>query len=250
MSSRFHTVVIVSTLAVLLAAATAHAGIYRVYFNVFTQFDPNNASYPQLLVAEIDVSDTVSRAPDAVNWTKPFTITAPTGEILTVPSSSWDEWSNGFYPSWTPSAFVNNKGVIPPGKYVLTLSDKSTKPVKFTSSKTLAAASFLNSPIVTNPTEGSVLSDLNSKVTWNSVPGALYYRLTLRYDGTSGGTPASPIYNWPNTHKEVYMTSYTFPAGVLRSNRSYVLQVEARDTDKGMSKRARSMWIHFTTGAQ
>jgi hypothetical protein len=228
---------ILVALATMLAfCASAEARVCKVFFNVFTHNDVNSST-PQTLRFEIDITDSNGlRGPDAVNWNQPFTVTIPTSPnptVYNVQVSDWEEWSDGFFPMLKPGSTP-----IPTGIYTLTFTDKAGR--TFTATETLSSAAFLPASKITQTPSSTVPNGL----VWTAIKGASYYRIRLK-DNDWG----EPVYWYPKTMAICVppggVPNFVFPAGVIRTGHHYSVSIEARDNDKHLTKRSRSLWATF-----
>lgn len=219
---------------IALSLSPAQAYVYKTYFNVYTSYDASsNSSY---ITFDIELADSNGlRPPDAVKF--PLIVTAPNGQTFQITANYWEEWDIGFFYSLSATNFTNS--TIPAGTYKLTYTDKSNA-VRTATRPLASPVSFLPASVITYPTAGITLSSDMPTFTWSSVAGAAYYRIRLR-DLTWG----EPVF-WYPANKDIYMTQFVVPLGLLVSGHSYQMQIEARDSDKGLSKRSRSAWVQFT----
>lgn len=233
MKTKHYLIVALSLLTVLcFFSAAARAEIHKMHFNAFT----TNYTDHQEMNFWIEVSDTLARPPIAVSS---LVVKAPDDTIFDMTNHTWQEFSKGFWYSARAEHFLT--GVIPSGRYYARVIDRwGNQIINYDD----VQVGFLDPPVLTNPTEGSTVG-LTPTITWTAVPGALRYRILLQYgDHTSRG---DPIYWYSYNVKWVYRTSFPIIKGVLKPGQSYLIRIEARDTDKDTEKRSRSVWVQFYT---
>ena len=233
MKVKHYLIVALSILIVLcFFGAAAWAEIHSMVFNAWT----TNYTDHQEMNFYIDISDTLAKPPIAVSS---LMVQAPDGTIFDMTDHTWHEFDKYFWYSARPEDF--DTGVIPSGRYYARVIDRwGNQIINYDD----VQVGFLDPPVLTNPTEGSTVG-LTPTITWTAVPGALRYRIILYYGGhTSRG---DPIYWYSYNVKFVYRTTFPIPKGVLRPGTSYLIRIEARDTDKDLEKRSRSDWVQFFT---
>lgn len=220
-----------SFFVLLSVSSPCRAGIYRVFFQTYTTAQPDGV---KRLDFWVEISDSNGlRGPDAIDWSQPVTITAPTGEVFALQEGDYQEWHKGFGPSRVAADFT--AGAISNGKYTFTLAGK------IAGADTLGTVKFLPVPVITYPKDSTTISSLTPKFTWKAVTGAQFYRVDL-----VDMSREEPVYYRPSNPLNVYDTKFTVPKGVLVSGHQYKLRIEARDSDKNMKARSRSLWIFFT----
>lgn len=222
--------------AIAICAPTAHAEIYKVFFDVFTYNDLDQDP-PVTLRCEIGIADTeIAWSPDAIDWNRPFRVTVPTEtpKTFSVSKNLWEEEGAAFFPVKNPSSFG---GKIPSGEYRLVLTDLSGR--TFRSADVLPPNPVLPAARITQaPTRAN-----GKTLKWTTVKGAQYYRIRLKEP------PYESVFYFP-AEKDIYIPSgespsITFPPGALLRGMAYQIQVEARDNDKNLAKRSRSKWVKF-----
>jgi nitrate reductase NapE component len=217
------------------------AEVTRFWFNVWTTQvpDPDNpGTILQRLDITVQINDTRYRPPDAI---KSLKVTAPDKTVFTLTQNWWSELRQQFEANFYAQDFLGGK--IPSGTYTATVTDKSGLPALKSSKK--LTVSFMAIPKVTTPFEGMVIDKLKPTIKWGKVAGAQYYQIHLNDVTPNKG---EPIYMLGFARiLEVYTTQFTLQTGVLKPGRDYKLRVEARDSDKNMSRRGRSAWINFST---
>jgi hypothetical protein len=220
-------------LMVLAPALTAQAEIYRFSFEAYT----HREGATDTIQFYATVEDTSLRAPDAV---ASFTVTAPDGTVFDLTEDCWIDLSKQFWASYTKDKFKSK--AFPSGNYVAKVVDKSVPAKTLTQTDSLTVG-FLNPATITYPANGATGVPLTPTLKWNAVSGAKYYRVYV-FNNSWG----EPVY-WkhPINTISVYRNSFTVPVGALMPNCQYRLCIEARDSDKNLSKRSRSAWITFTT---
>jgi hypothetical protein len=221
---------------ICLLCPLARADVHKFSFNMFTQRSKTTTGFTDVIAFTIRISDTVSRAPDAITS---LVVTAPDGTKFDLTENAWLEWTEEFWATFTADKF--NSHTFPSGTYTATVIPKVGKTLTATE---VFTPSFLSPAIVTLPTEGSTLSTLTPVFKWGAVKDAQHYKLHLKND-----TWGDPVYQDPSKQILVYKTTYAVPKGVLIPGMDYSLRIEARDSDKDMNRRSRTMWIHFKTPA-
>jgi hypothetical protein len=233
MKTKHYLIVVLSLLSVLcFFSAAARAEIHEMHFNAYT----TNYTDRSRMDFWIRVSDTLARPPIVVSS---LVVLAPDGTLFDMTNHTWNDLTKDYFYAAQPEDF--DTGVIPSGTYYARVIDLwGNQIINYDD----VQVGFLDPPVLTNPTEGSTVG-LTPTITWNTVPGAMRYRILL-YNGdhTSRG---DPIYWYAYNVKYVYRTSFPIPKGVLRPGRSYLIQIEARDTDKDTEKRSRCDWVQFYT---
>jgi len=214
--------------------------VYRVVFDALTETYVNKSGQTVQAVNLLfrDLVDTKGlNGPDAV---KSVTVTAPDGTVFDL-TGTWNEWQKQYFERYSATAF--NSQTLIGGTYKGTVVDQDGK--KLTASDALPKTlSFLPLPNVTNPLpDGTTTVDsLTPTITWEKVTGAQFYCLEL-WDQSSN----QPVYYYPHNRINVYRNNFTIPAGVLRPATNYGVRIEARDSDKALAKRSRTVWINFKT---
>ncbi len=220
-------------LVVLALALTAQAEIHRFYFEAYT----HREGATDTIQFYASVEDTSRRAPDAV---ASFTVTAPDGTVFDLTEDCWIDLTKQYWASFTKDKFKSN--AFPSGKYVAKVVDKSVPAKTLTQTDSLTVG-FLAPATLTYPANGASGVPLTPTLKWNAVSGAKFYRVHV-FNNSWG----EPVYWKPPINPiNVYRNSFTVPEGVLKPNCQYRLQIEARDSDKNLSKRSRSQWVTFTT---
>ena len=207
--------------------------VYRVVFDAWTETYVNSkGETAQAMNFQFrNIEDTKGlNGPDAV---KSVTVTAPDGTVFDL-TGTWSEWQKQYFGRYAATVGGTFKGTVEYGVNKALTASKALP-------KTL---SFFPLPNVTNPLPGATVDSLTPAITWEKVQGAQFYCLEL-WDQSLN----QPVYYYPHNRIHVYRLSFTIPAGVLRPATNYGVRIEARDSDKALTKRSRTAWINFTTPA-
>ena len=234
MKTKYCLIVVLSfSIALCIFSGAALAEIHKMNFNAWTGNFTDPAD--QRMCFWFDISDTNLRPPDAVTSLM-VQAPAPDNTIFDLTDHTWQEFDQGFWFSARAGDFKS--GAIPSGTYRARVIDTSGKQII---GSDYVSANFLEPPDITYPTDGSTLSSLTPTIMWTSVPGAMRYRIILQYEY------GDPIY-WYSYHRVfVYRNSFPIPKGALKPGNSYLIRIEARDSDKDLDKRSRSDWVQFFT---
>lgn len=112
---------------------------------------------------------------------------------------------------------------IKPGTYTFTVTDFHGNTYGFVTDELTAAkiaeATIFGLPTITAPADYTVLEYTTPTIEWTLVPDALYYQVRILRDHSS----TSEVHFSP----EITGTSYTLPAGILQTNRTYRVRVYA-----------------------
>jgi hypothetical protein len=236
MKNKITVALLVVCLGILGPSLAAQAEIYSFKFYAYTQRDTSGTDR---LCMEAHVECGKFRAPDAI---RSLTVTAPDGTVFDMANNCWIDLSKEFWIFRAATDF--DSGTLPAGSYKAKVVDKSGRTFTCTLNQPMK---FLDLAVITYPTNGQTI-DISAGppvFKWTAVSGAQHYRLLLK-DNTWG----EPVY-WKtpvNVHNS-YKNSYRVPLGDLMAGHSYSLQIEARDTDKGLNKRSRSAWVNFTVAS-
>lgn len=233
MKKRLSGILVGAILCVVGTALAAKAEIYTFYFDVWTQ---RQVSGPDRAWFMAQVEDTALRGPDAITS---LTVTAPDGTVFDMTDNSWLDFQKMFINSYSADMFTSL--TIPAGKYTARVVDKSATPKTLTNFDTLPAT-FLEPPGITAPLEGAALSSLTPTFRWRAVAGAQSY-LVMLFNTTMG----EPVYWRMENKHETYRNYFSVPRGDLKPGSQYRLQIEARDNDKNLGRRSRSLWVNFST---
>ena len=226
---------ILALVSAFFLTAPSWGEVYRVVFDAWTEtyVDKSGETAQAMNFLFRDLVDTKGlNGPDAVNS---VTVTAPDGTVFDL-TGTWSEWQKQYFGRYTATVGGTFKGTVEYG-----VNSKKTLTASKALPKTL---SFLPLPNVTNPLpDGTTTVDsLTPTITWDKVTGAQFYCLEL-WDQSSN----QPVYYFPHNRIHVYRLSFTIPAGVLRPKTNYGVRIEARDSDKNLTKRSRTAWINFKT---
>ena len=236
-------VVLAAVVLVFALAANSQAVMTRVFVDGFTT-NYNDAAQKQMNIW-IQVFD--SEKSDGPSFVKSITVTAPAPDSSVFTLNVTKDWLHNDHAYWKvlyASDFTTK--TIPTGTYIVTVVPLSGYSITEYDS---VVASFLPTPTVTYPTNGSIGVPATPKLTWTvpAAPAGLtysYYRILL-WDNTWN----EPVYWTSFGHSmRTDFTYFTIPAGVLQPGRQYKFRIEARAGAQDTDQRSRSDWVTFTTG--
>ena len=245
MRARVFWIVVAAVFVVGAVQGTAIAAITKCNFNVWTtsETDANGNLRPLRVDFYVELEDSTLPPPEAFSV---VTITAPGGIVFDFSANYWKYWSAGQrYFFFYQYGLAFSGGTIPTGTYKLTVKDKTGRVVSVTdtlSNNTALPLVTLTYPPATNPP--AVVPLLNCTLSWSKVTGAQYYRVLLMDEGVK-----EYVYDsWRHNPMHLYnITSLALPKGALQANRVYTVRIEARDSDKNLSRRSRTQFVTFKT---
>jgi hypothetical protein len=231
--------IVLSVLLVFFACTALHAEMTRISFDAYTE-TWRNAGGTQLYMVTfgVEVFDTEkSHSPDYV---QSVIITAPNGTTFDI-TKNWLQVMRMFFGKFQTSAFPG--GVIPSGTYTVAVKDISGRVLKAFDGLTVA---YLPMPVLSQPTQGALITSDSLQIKWSAVSGARVYRITL-LDLTDNWA-IFPNYRDPERNASTSQTYFDVPKAVLQPNHTYGVQISAALDWQDVDRVSFGNYVTFTTG--
>jgi hypothetical protein len=223
--------------------ANAHAqALSRVFFNCYTQVQPQGNPPENVKAMQFGVSVTLNPVGHVPNYIKEITVTVPgSGQTFSLdPDKDYNHADRSYYKAVPATEF--NNGIIPSGTYSATVVHSSgAKITEVDDVKVL----FLDVAEITYPTSGATVTDKTPRFKWKPVKNATYYDVKM-YMGSGGW--GEPVFQSYLNQFTTDLTYADIPKGILKPGTGYSLRVEARNTSQDLDARSRSSWVNFTMG--
>lgn len=226
----------------LLAVTSAYAELYRINFDARTwrTYTGSPLVLADFMSFWIEVYDSERKNPP--DYVDSITITAPNGSTYAVTAKDhWSYLDRGYGVRLTAADL--GATAFQAGAYRVTVKSGT---VTLNAADALNPLVWLNPPTLTYPVEGQSNVPERPVIRWNAVSGAARYGISLWCTSTN-----EPVYNYYYGTEPVYtnLNRFTIPKGVLKPNKSYRIQIQARSNLQDTDARSHGMAVNFTTGS-